>query len=147
MARFETEVELPAAAETLFEFFLRPSNVQKIAPPELGLAFVEAPELVTVGTRLKFKVQSWGQVQSMEHEIITLDAPTLIFERQVKGVFRKWEHRHEFITSGGKTRVRDVIEFDRPGGVIGLLVTEAKILDQLEEGFEHRHNKLRGLFA
>lgn len=147
MARFETEVELPAPAATLFEFFLRPSNVQKIAPPELGLAFVEAPELVTVGTRLKFKVQSWGQVQSMEHEIITLDAPTLIHERQVRGLFKRWEHWHEFRQTGNGTIVRDVIEFDRPGGVIGLLVTESKILDQLEEGFEHRHDKLRGLFA
>lgn len=147
MARFETEVELSAPAELLFDFFLRPVNVQKIAPPELGLAFVDAPELVSVGTRLKFKVQSWGQVLSMEHDIITLDAPTLILEKQVRGVFRTWEHRHEFITTGGKTRVRDVIEFEKPGGVIGLLLTEAKILDQLEEGFEHRHNKLQGLFG
>ena len=147
MAVFESEIELKTPAETVFEFFLRPANVLKISPPELGLAFISAPDVMGVGSRLKFKVQAHGQVQSMEHEIVQIDSPLLILEKQVQGLFRKWEHRHEFVRTGSGVVVRDVIDFDKPGGIIGLLLTESKILDQLEDGFAHRHDMLRKLFG
>ena len=146
MAEFKSSVTVAAPIEEVFEFLIHTANATKISPPEMGLVFVSAPDVLQVGSRLDFKVQAWGHVQQMVHEITELERPTSFAEKQVKGPFKLWYHWHQLMsTDMGHTVVTDRIEFEPPGGLIGLLVTKTKILDHLEEGFEHRHERLRKL--
>jgi len=142
MALFEAEVVLPCSLEGLFEFLLRPANVEKISDPRLGLTFVDPPEVVTVGSRIVFKVQGYGVVQTIEHQITEVVAPRLIVEEQVKGPMRSWRHEHHLEPQMQGTRMFDQIRFEPPGGVLGFLVKESAILDGLEDGFEHRKEEL-----
>lgn len=147
MALFETDVILPVPVEQVFEFLLRPANVALISPPQLGLIFVNPPEIVQPGTELSFKIQSYGQVQTFTHRIDEVIRPEKIVERQIEGLFRKWFHEHLFEAVGSRqTRVIDRIEFEPPGGVLGFLVTKSRIIEQLEEGFDHRHARLESMF-
>src|SRR5579863_8074678 len=146
MPVFETKVALTCPRERAFDFLVRPANVALIAPPELGLSFTSAPEIVQLGSRIEFKVQGFGQVQTMAHEITKLVPHELITETQVKGLFAHWVHEHAFETdSRGNVLVIDRIDFQPPAGLLGLLITANRILEQLEDGFAHRHKQLQKL--
>jgi ligand-binding SRPBCC domain-containing protein len=147
MASFEAEVVLPCSVEGLFEFLLRPSNVEKISDPRLGLTFVQAPDVVVVGSRIVFKVQGFGVVQTIEHEIMEVDRPSLIVEQQVKGPMRSWRHEHRLEPHDRGTRMFDRVTFEPPGGVLGFLVKESTVLDGLEDGFEHRKEEITRLIT
>lgn len=146
MAEFETSVSVRCSLDQAFDFLLRPSNVQRVSPPNVGLHFLGAPEVVEVGSRLEFKIQAYGQVAKFVHEITQVDRPERIVERQVQGLFKSWVHAHELSTSPeGETVIVDRIEFEPPGGLLGLLVTSKRILEELEDGYFHRHKQLKKL--
>ncbi len=145
MPQFESDIWLPCPTESLFEFLLRPANVQRISDPRLGLVFEQAPEVVTTGSRISFKVQAYGVVQKLEHEILSVERPRLIVEEQVKGPMKAWRHEHHLETSRDGVRMIDRVIFEPPGGMLGFLVKEATILDGLEDGFIHREQILKRL--
>src|SRR5579872_2363591 len=99
MPIFETSVTLDCPRERAFDFLLRPANVARIAPPELGLSFIDAPEIVELGSRIEFRVQGFGQIQTMLHEITGLEHPERITETQIRGLFASWVHEHAFETN------------------------------------------------
>ncbi|RPI89930.1 MAG: hypothetical protein EHM42_02185 [Planctomycetaceae bacterium] len=143
MALFEAKVTLPCTPQQVFDFLLRPTNVAEISPPSLGLCFLDPPEVIAKGTRLKFRIQGFGQIREGEHEIVEVLPHTQITENQVRGLLPRWVHDHLFTTNDdGETIVTDRIDFEPPGGVLGLLVTKNRVLDQLEEAFDHRHVQL-----
>lgn len=146
MAVFETSLTLDGSVERAFDFLIRPANHEKLSPPGVGLRFFNAPEEFALGSQFEFKIQAWGQVLSAKHEIIEFTRPTLFIEQQVQGTLKQWRHEHRFeIDQAGKLVISDYIEFLPPGGLLGLMVTESKILDTLEDGFYHRHQQLRKL--
>ena len=114
----------------------------------MGLSFTSAPEVVELGSRLEFKVQGYGQVQTMVHEITNLVHPEQITETQIRGLFAKWVHEHSFeMNERGQVVVIDRIDFKPPAGLLGLLITSNRILEELEDGFAHRHRQLQKLLA
>ncbi len=148
MPVFETSVTIDCPRERVFDFLLRPANLALIAPPELGLNFTSAPEVVELGSRIEFKVQGFGQVQTMAHEITAMVPHVLITETQIRGLFAKWVHEHAFeADTRGSVLVIDRIDFEPPAGLLGLLITAGKILEQLEDGFAHRHEQLQKLLT
>lgn len=146
MAVFETSVILDCDLDRVFEFMISLVNHEKLSPPGVGLKFVNPPGLVEMGTQFEFKMQAWGSVQTARHEIIQFERPTLYVERAIRSPMKSYLHEHRFETdSSGKTVMTDRIEFSPPGGILGMLVTEDKILDSLEDGFYHRHQQLKKL--
>ena len=146
MAVFETSVTLSCPADRAFDFLIVPQNHLKLSPPEVGLVFVQAPAVFEQGSRFDFKVLSFGLVQHMQHEIIAFERPWQFTERQLKGPLKLWQHDHVFeLQPDGQVTITDRIEFEPPGGLAGLLITENRIRDSLEDGFYHRHKELRKL--
>ena len=146
MAEFSTSVTVDGPIEKVFNFLIRPANAVKFSPPDLGIVLIDAPEVLQAGSRIEFKIQTWGQVTNLIHEIMTFIEPTQYVERQIKGPFKAWLHTHLLETNAaGQVVVTDQIEFEPPGGLIGLLVTKKKIIEHLEDGFFYRHDHLRKL--
>ncbi|MSR57526.1 MAG: hypothetical protein EXS05_07625 [Planctomycetaceae bacterium] len=148
MALFETSVAISCPPDKAWDFLIRPANLELLTPPEVGLRVVEAPEILELGSRLLFKVQGMGQVQEFLHQITAFDPHVKLSEKMLKGVFGAWDHDYLFSTnSNDETVVSDHIEFEPPSGMLGFLVTKKKILDYLEESFEHRQDQLKKLLA
>ena len=64
------------------------------------------------------------------------------------GPFRRWvPASHLAASEAGGCTLRECIEFEPPGGVLGLTVTERFILKELEWLFDFRHRKLREMLA
>lgn len=147
MAIFEEELLLPVPRMLLFEFLSRPANIARVSDPNLGLKFHGAPDVVTLGSRIVIEMMAMSQVQKAIHEITTYTPHDLIVETQIEGPMKAWRHEHHFEDAGDQTRMIDRIEYQKPGGIVGLLLTEARVQDMLEENFFQREQNLRKLIA
>ncbi|MDA0586695.1 MAG: SRPBCC family protein [Planctomycetota bacterium] len=148
METFEARLTLPCNAEVAFDFLAHPENIKRISPPDMGLFFLEAPKRLSLGARMQFKVQAFGVAREAIHEITQFDEPGSFTEQQVKGPLGHWVHEHLFEPDDeGAVTIIDRIEFQPPGGVVGLLVNADRILESLEEGFDHRHDQLEKLLG
>ncbi len=134
MARFEWESELPATAEELYQWHLRPGAFQRLVPP-------------------------WEPVQALDHRgegihdgavrTLRIGYPPLAIhwtalhkefepnrgfvDEQVRGPFSSWRHHHRFHDG----RLRDQIEYRPPLG----LPVAGLIRPRLERMFKFRHRR------
>jgi ligand-binding SRPBCC domain-containing protein len=145
MAQFEYETVLPAVPASVFEFLRKPANLERIAQPQMGLKFVKAPDQIELGSQLDFQIVSFNQVHAVSHRITDFRNAELIREELIKGPMRSWVHSHRFEPHPDGVRLIDIIEFELPGGLLGLLLSEDKVLDQLEDGFFYRAQQLQRL--
>lgn len=145
MPEFENESIFPCSADGLFKFLTQPENIAEVSHPDLGLKFVEPPKILHHGAELEFQLVSFGQVHTMKHHIIEFESPSLVIESQLEGPMKSWTHHHIYTTHETGCCKVDRIEFDPPGGMIGFFLTEAKIVDQLEDGMYSRDMKLNEL--
>lgn len=146
MAVFETSLVLNITPEKAFDFLILPVNIARISPPQIGLKFVNPPDALSFGVQFEVKVQAWGTVQTSVFEVIEFERPHCYIEKQFKGPMKSWIHEHRYtLNSDGQTIISNRIEFTPPGGLVGLMVTESKIIDNLEDGFYYRHQQLRKL--
>jgi ligand-binding SRPBCC domain-containing protein len=143
MAVFEDRVAVARPLVEVFDFFSVTRNHEKMTAGHIGLVFTAAPERFEKGSRLEFQIQGFGPVQSAVHEIAEFERPHRYLELQVKGPMRAWRHEHLFVAEGDRTLVIDRVEFEPPGGLLGLLATEARILRSLEEGIYSRNQMLQ----
>jgi ligand-binding SRPBCC domain-containing protein len=86
-----------------------------------------------------------GQVRTAVHEVIEFASPERFVERQIEGALKLWVHEHLFEADGETTHIIDRITFEPPGGLLGLLATEDRILEQLEKGFFSRNRTIKRL--
>jgi ligand-binding SRPBCC domain-containing protein len=64
-------------------------------------------------------------------------------DTQVEGPFGKWVATHRFEAVPEGTRVSDHIQYEPPGGLLGLVLTAAFIERDLQRIFAYRTAKLR----
>ena len=148
MPLFESRTPLNATPERVFEFICSPSNLQAIAPPETQFVYVQPPLLIELGSRLVCKVQAYGMIQQLSYEIVELVSPERYREKMVEGPLRLW--LHDYIvepTSDGGVILINRIEFEPPGGLMGLIVNASRIMDALEDGFDYRAKALQKVFG
>lgn len=147
MANFETSVQLSTTPQEIFDFLIDTDNILKISPPDTGLSFTNKPDKLSHGAILEFQIQGFGQVQEGTHEIIEFNSPELFTEKQISGPLKSYLHEHRIESTGeNQVTVIDRLEFEPPGGLLGFLITESKLLDLFDEGFFHRHNALKAIF-
>ncbi|MDA0284656.1 MAG: SRPBCC family protein [Planctomycetota bacterium] len=147
MELFEARFELPCSIEEVFDLVIRPEGIKQVSPPEMGLFFTSSPDRYALGSRITFKVQAMGLVRELVHEVTAFDDPHSFTEAQVSGPFRSWIHEHVFeAREGGGAIVIDRIRFLPPGGVAGMIMTASRIRENLEDGFEYRHEQLERHF-
>ncbi len=145
MAEFEASVTLFCPHEAVFDFLIRPANVARISLPEMGVRLLDVPELLELGSRVEFEVTGYGPIQRLIHEITEFDHPNQFTETQLQGPLKSFVHQHIVESDGDRVLVIDRIEFEPPGGLVGFLVTEERILQSLTRGFDHRHRELKKL--
>lgn len=146
MPSYQTEMVLHTTCEKAFMYLSTPENLSDLTQPELQLTVEEAPDQFTLGARISFSIYVMGARIKSVHEITTFDSPGCFVEEQVEGPFSIWKHEHLFKPLGkGEVAIYDVIEYEPPGGLVGMILTEDRIRSQLDEGFAHRQDELKYL--
>lgn len=138
----EEQLKIPVSIDKLFGFLLKPSNVVKVSDPSTGLSLKAAPEEVELGSLITFHIAAFGQIREITHEITALDHGIQVVEEQREGPMKSWRHEHIYEADGDGTILVERVEFEPPGGLVGLLVTVDKIIDQLADGLYYKEQAL-----
>jgi ligand-binding SRPBCC domain-containing protein len=143
MPRFVTAVDLSVPLNQAFAFFRNPVNLIRVAPPALQLQLESGPAEVQLGSQMTLVGRRWGLRYRSVIEVIAFEPDACFIEEQMEGTFRKWIHAHRFRAfADGATRVLDEIDYEPPGGMLGLLLTPAAVEHELKEYFHHRNGAL-----
>ena len=147
MPVFEFSDRLPHPPAVVFDFFRRPANVVAVAPDWLQLKLLEAPPVVEVGALIRVQTRRWGIARVIVTEVTALEVGRRIVEEQREGPFRAWEHVREFIACDEGCEVRERIDVQTPGGMLGLILTPASVQRELERAYGERRPRLLAALA
>lgn len=144
MPIFRHEVVLNRPPQDVFEFLCTTANRIRLLPPDT-LEFVSGPPVLDAGVQTTWKMRRYGLSQTIVQKVTACEAPTRLVEEQVQGPLQKCEATTTCMPCAEGTRLLDVIDFAPPGGMLGLLLTSAKIGAMLAESFAWRDQQLREL--
>jgi ligand-binding SRPBCC domain-containing protein len=148
MPRFEATQTISRPVAEVFDFFRQPVNLVRISPPELHMQVAEGPQRIELGSRVVLKGRRWGFPQRVVSVIVEFFMDAKFVDEQVEGPFRRWRHTHGFeALDNASTLISDSIEFEPPGGALGLLVSARFVEKDLRWIFEYRQQKLIELFG
>ncbi|MCA9066452.1 MAG: hypothetical protein KDA96_25465 [Planctomycetaceae bacterium] len=147
MHQHTASVTLSCSLSGLRQFLGRPVNLPRISDPELALEILNAPEEVTEGEVIEFRITAYGFKQRATNRY-TVISDNEISEEQTDGPLRAWKHRQSMTQNAdGTVTLTDTFEFEPPGGMMGFVMTAGKITESLEEGLQFRYETLQQLVA
>jgi ligand-binding SRPBCC domain-containing protein len=145
--RFETETEIPLPPEEVFPFFAAAENLERITPPELRFRILTAlPIEMGRGTLIDYRLRLEGIPFRWRTEISEWDPPRAFTDRQLRGPYHTWIHRHTFEPMGSGTLMRDRVDYRLPLWPFGepaLPLVRRKIA----RIFEYRREMIRALLG
>ncbi len=147
MPHFEDELVVPRPLPEVFDFFLDAHNLTRVSPPELHLRVVQAPPRLQLGSVVEARGRRWGVPQRIVSEVTALEPNVSFVDEQRHGPFGKFVHTHRFAAVPGGTRISDVIEYEPPGGVLGLVLTAERIANDLRWIYGYRRQRLQELLG
>jgi ligand-binding SRPBCC domain-containing protein len=140
MRHFMKESRIAAPRSVVFGFHERPDALERLIPPWERVEVVDAPRSLQPGSRVVLRM-AFGPLRFdwiAEHTEYIHDR--LFVDRQVKGPFAFWLHRHCFEDDGqGGTILRDEVEYRPFLGTFGEIVAGRFLKSKLERMFEYRH--------
>ena len=140
---FQTSATIACAPSALFEFLARPANFLRLTPPDVSYEIVEAPEKLELGSIIILKGRRWGVVQRLVSAVTHFEIDALIIDEQQHGPFRRLVRSQRFDADPVGVRLTDKIEFEAPGGILGLLLTPQRIAKELAELADFRTRQLK----
>jgi ligand-binding SRPBCC domain-containing protein len=144
MPSVEASVPIRCRIDDVFDFLARSESIEKIVPAELKLRLVKSPQRLELGSQFEVEILGFGIPQKVVYEVTEFARPSRIVERQIKGPLGRYVHEHLFAEQAdGTVLVTDRIDFDPPGGFLGLMITAESLRKSLAQGLEHRHRELK----
>jgi ligand-binding SRPBCC domain-containing protein len=144
---YTVSLEIAHPLADLFAFLTKPKNLVQLAPPDLHLELLAAPDVLTLGSRLVWKGRRWGISQQIIQEVAAFDREKLIVVEQKQGPFARWVHANHFEATDGGTKIVEEIDFDAPGGLLGFIITADSIRKDLQKLLAFREQKLKEIFG
>jgi ligand-binding SRPBCC domain-containing protein len=135
----EREQLVPRPVDEVFAFFAQARNLERITPPWLGFeVLTSGPVEMRSGTLIEYRLRVHAVPVRWISRIEEWDSGRLFVDRQLRGPYRLWHHRHEFAACADGTVVRDRVRYALPLGRLGELAHAAFVRRDLERIFDFR---------
>lgn len=115
-------IDLPR--EEVFNFFADAGNLERITPPELKFQIV-TPQPIDIrqGALINYKLKMRGFPVKWRTEISVWKPPFEFVDRQLRGPYKQWIHRHLFTEIGpAQTHMADEVSYRLPVEPFGDIV-------------------------
>ena len=146
--RLEREQVVDRPVREVFAFFAQARNLERITPSWLRFEVLGTkPESMGAGTMIEYRLRLHALPLRWVSRIDEWSEGRGFVDRQVKGPYRLWHHRHEFVPDGEHTVVRDVVRYALPFGPAGELAHAAVVRRDLERIFDFRRTAVEGLLG
>lgn len=148
--KLEASCDLPISVDEAWEFFSNPKNLSTITPPGMSFTITnnggETP--MYQGMLITYIVKPLlGIPMNWVTEITTVKHKEFFIDEQRFGPYKFWHHQHFFEAIPGGTRVRDIVHYGIPLGILGRMVKPILVEPKLNEIFKFREQKMVELFG
>ena len=89
--------------------------------------------LIGKGQQVTWKARHFGITQKLTSKITDFKYPVYFRDEMLEGAFRKITHDHIFTKQEDKTLMRDVFEFESPGGFLGVIFNKLILTGYLRD--------------
>ncbi len=138
------ECHLDRPIDEVFDFFADAMNLERLTPPLLSFHVVTPPPIeMRKGALIDYKLKLRGFPLRWRTEIAAWDPPYSFVDNQLRGPYRRWNHRHTFEATSTGTLVKDRVEYQVPGGAI---VHNLFVRRDVEAIFKYRQQVLAEIF-
>ena len=141
-------VALAAPAAEVWDFLIRPAEVVTVTDPGAGVRLISGPDVMALGTANELEVTGFGLPQRVVYEVTRFappagDAAGTFTETMTRGPMTTFENEHAVTPRpGGGCEATDIFRFDPPTGLLGFVLTEARVRGELESAMAYRHAAL-----
>jgi ligand-binding SRPBCC domain-containing protein len=145
---FQREQFIARPLEEVFEFFAAAGNLERITPSWLRFKLLgDEPIEMQAGTLIEYRLRLHGIPLRWVTEIRAWEAGRVFVDRQLRGPYRLWEHRHEFAAVDGGTVVRDRVRYALPFGLLGEIAHRLFVRRDIERIFAFRNSSVARLLG
>ena len=146
--RLQRRQRVDAPLERVFAFFARAQNLERITPPWLRFE-VTTPEPIEmgVGTLIDYRLHLHRIPLRWTSRIEEWQPGRGFVDRQLRGPYQLWHHRHWFEADGDATIVGDEVHYALPLGRLGDLALPLFVARDLGRIFDYRHHAVSLLLA
>jgi hypothetical protein len=99
--------------------------------------------LIHLGESVTFKATHFGIRQKLTSKIVEYDRPNLFVDEMQKGAFKRMKHTHEFKQQGKGIVMKDILEFQSPYGIVGILFDVIVLKYYMKKFVKDRNNQLK----
>ena len=148
MYLYKSEQIINAPLDKVFPFFATPENLEKITPSDLGFIIkTPRPLIMQKGATFEYTIKL-GIFRFPWITLIKEYEPPIMFQDiQRFGPYKKWEHTHEFIDLGNKTKMIDTVEYDLYPPLLNKIINRLFIYKKIDNIFTFRQSKLDKIFT
>ncbi len=139
MTTIQTQIEINAPLNTVFEYYTNPDNIKESWPRDI----VKESENVSgqkseEGSEMKVKGEYMGKQDEMLLEVVEKEQNKRLVTRQTEGPFQQWESTQEFQSNGNNsTRVNHTINYELPTtGKVANFLTGSQAENKIRQGIE-----------
>lgn len=143
--RLERRQRLSAPLDEVFDFFARAQNLERITPSWLRFEVRGTePDQIAEGTLIHYGLRLHGVPLRWTSRIEEWSPGRSFVDRQIRGPYRVWHHRHTFLPDGDGTLVTDEVHYALPLGGLGELAHPLFVRRDLERIFDYRQAAVLG---
>ena len=139
MTTINTQIEINAPVERVFEFYTNPDNIKESWPRDI----VKESENVSgqkseEGSEMKVTGQYMGKKDEMTLQVVEKEQNKRLVTKQTEGPFQRWDSIQEFQSSGNNsTRVNHTINYELPTtGKIANALTGSQAENKIRQGID-----------
>jgi ligand-binding SRPBCC domain-containing protein len=144
----QREQWVPQPLEDVFVFFSDARNLEAITPAWLGFRMLSPPPVaMQSGTIIRYRICWHGFPLRWLTEIESWNPPTRFVDVQREGPYRLWHHTHSFESVEGGTRIRDVVRYALPFGILGRVAHACLVRSELEAIFDYRARRVSSILG
>jgi ligand-binding SRPBCC domain-containing protein len=144
MRHFVKESRIAAPPGVVFAFHESPGALERLIPPWEDVRLIESSGSLRPGARVVLRTRLGPFPLEWVAEHTEYEPGRLFADRQVRGPFAYWYHRHLFFDDGrGGTILRDEVDYRPPMGKLGEWLGAAVIASKLRRLFDYRHETTR----
>ena len=144
---FYKEQFVPSDMDTVFEFFSRPENLEKITPSSMGFNIITpTPIEMKEGAIIDYTVKILGVPVRWRTMITSYKENEYFVDEQLKGPYSYWHHKHTFKEVDGGILIIDEITYALPIQAFRKIVHPVLIKPQLNQIFDFRFQTIKDKF-
>lgn len=146
--RFEQVQCFPRPLGEIFDFFTQISNLEAMTPPFLHFRNLTSERVpIEAGTLIDHSLKLYGIPILWRTRIEEFTPDVAFVDRQLRGPYKLWLHKHSFREIPGGTEMADQVDYELPLGFLGELGGGLFTRRLIRRIFEYRKAVLKDRFG